>query len=120
MFKINVADLLASYPGESRELEFSGEIIPGFYEDIAFVAPLAFHIRLVGLDDGVEVIFQNLDTVVEYEGNTREVHLQDVGRTFREVHDPLAPDDIKFIDHKHKTVDLKEVIREEIIIACYY
>ncbi|NDK19222.1 hypothetical protein GW819_00075 [Candidatus Gracilibacteria bacterium] len=115
MFHLNVADLLSSYAGDSRELAFNGEVIPGFYPDIVFTKPLSFQLKLVSLDDGIEVIFEILQTEVEYEGDFYMVSISDISRTFREQYDPLAPDDIKFIDKGN--IDLKEVLHEEILMA---
>lgn len=115
MFELNVADLLASYPGDSRELAFQGEVIPEYYPDLIFTSPLEFTVKLIALDDGVEVVFETLRTAVEYDGNIHIVSLSDVPRTFKEQYDPLAPDDIKFVE-KGK-IDLKEVIYEEILMA---
>jgi len=115
MFHFNVADLLSSYAGDSRELAFNGEVIPGFYPDIVFTKPLSFQLKLVSLDDGIEVIFETLQTEVEYEWDFYMVSISDISRTFREQYDPLAPDDIKFIDKGN--IDLKEVLHEEILMA---
>lgn len=118
MFEINIWDLLASYSGDSKELLFNGEVIPGYYEDITFTQPLDFRIKLISLDDGIEVVFETLDTEVEYEWKAHSINLSQVGRTFKERFDPLAPDDIKFIT-KGTTIDLKDIIREEILISIY-
>jgi hypothetical protein len=55
-------------------------------------------VKLVALDDGVEVIFESLQAEVEYEGELHIVSLSQISRTFKEQIDPLAPDDIKFIE----------------------
>jgi uncharacterized metal-binding protein YceD (DUF177 family) len=115
MFELNVADLLASYPGDSRELAFEGEVIPGYYPDLAFTKPLSFQIKLIALDNGIEVVLESLQAEVEYEGDTHLVSLSDISRTFQESFDPLAPDDIKFIEKGH--IDLKEILYEEILLA---
>lgn len=114
MFQINIWDLLSSYTGDSKELSFEGEVIPGYYDDITFTKPLSFTIKLISLDDGIEVIFETLSTEVEYEGNIYPVLLEKVARTFQETYDPLAPDDIKFIEKAH--IDLKEILHEEILM----
>lgn len=67
MFELNVADLLASYPGDSRELAFQGEVVPGYYPDLIFTSPLEFTIKLIALDDGIEAVFETLHAAVEYE-----------------------------------------------------
>lgn len=115
MFQLNVSDLLASYPGDSRELAFEGEVIPGYYPDITFTSPLDFTVKLIALDDGVEVVFESLQAEVQYEGNTHVISLSNVPRTFREVYDPIAPDDIKFIEKGN--IDMKEILYEEILMA---
>ena len=43
------------------------------------------------------------------------VSLSDIPRTFREQYDPIAPDDIKFIEKGN--IDLKDIILEEILMA---
>lgn len=115
MFELNVADLLASYPGDSRELAFSGEVIPGYYPDILFTSPLDFTVKLIALDNGIEVVFESIRTAVEYDGRTHIISLSDISRTFLEQYDPIAPDDVRFV--KQGNIDLKEVIREEILMA---
>lgn len=117
MFELNVADLLASYAGDSRELAFDGEVIPGYYEDLVFTKPLHFRIKLISLDNGIEVLFETLQAEVVHEGTTHVVNISDIARTFAEQYDPLAPDDIKFIEHGN--IDLKEIIYEEILISIF-
>ena len=115
MFELNVADLLASFPGDSRELAFEGEVIPEYYPDLTFVGALKFEVKLIALEDGVEVIFDTLSAQVVYNEETHDVSLNQIPRTFREQYDPLSPDDIKFVNKG--TIDLKEVIYEEIMMA---
>jgi hypothetical protein len=67
MFQIPVGDILSSYAGDSKSFSFSGEIFDGFFEDLQFLKPLTFQIRLMSLDDGVEVFFEQLETEVKYE-----------------------------------------------------
>jgi hypothetical protein len=67
MFELNIADLLASYPGDSKNLSFSGEILPEYYPDITFLSPLNFTVKLIALDNGIEVVFETLQAEVQYE-----------------------------------------------------
>lgn len=117
MFEIQVGHLLESYSGDSESFDFEGEVTPGFYEDLEFTTPLTFRITLISLGDGIEAIIENLETSVEYEFSPYDVQITKVSRTFKKEHDPLLSDDVKFIDKKHSTIDLKEVLREEIIMA---
>lgn len=67
MFQLSVSDLLSSYPGDSRELAFQGEVLPEYYPDITFLSPLDFTVKLIALDDGIKVIFEKLQAVVQYD-----------------------------------------------------
>ena len=46
------------------------------------------------------------------------IKLENVERQFKKKYDPFAPDDIKTINMKKSTIDLKDVIKEEILIQC--
>ena len=118
MFEIQVWHLLTSYSGDSETLEFEGEVLPGLYDDLVFLSSLRFQLTLITLDDGIEVVLRDFECQVKYEGAKYNVEIPEVSRTFKLEHDPLAPDDIGFIDKKHSTIDLKNAIREEIIMAC--
>ena len=118
LFAIPVGDLLQSYAGDSKELSFSGEVYDGFYEDLRFVSPLDLSIKVIGLDDGICVIFQHLQATVEYEGEQKEVTIEGIERTFKETVSPDHTNDIKYVDMKHSVVDLSEIIREEILLQC--
>ncbi len=122
MFQIPVWDLLASYAGDNQELSFDGPVYDGYYEDISIIGNLKLQLKLVWLDDGVEVLIYKLSALVRYEGIERKVDVnipdsqRPIARKFLEKHDPLAPDDIKFIDVHSATIDLKDVIREELLL----
>ena len=91
-------------------------MLPDLYEDLRILGPLKFTLTLIAIEDGVEAIIRGFDAKVEYEGNPSEVHIAEVARTFKKTYDPLAPDDVGFIDPKSSTIDLAKVIREEILI----
>lgn len=119
MFTIPVGDILSSYAGDSKKFSFSGEIYDGYYSDLTFRKPLEFTIRIIALDDGVEVVFESLSTEVVYEGTKHIIQISSFERTFKTHFDPLSdPDDIRPIENM--TIDLAPVIREEIIIATHF
>jgi hypothetical protein len=113
-----VGDILESFAGDSREYRFEGEIPSGYYDDLEFTAPLAMMIRVIGLDDGVEVVIESLKTRILWEESEREIALTKIVRSFKKTYDPLGPDDVRTIDMKHRAVELDDVVREEILIAC--
>ncbi len=118
MFEINVGALLESYSGDSQVLEFSGDVIPGTFEDVETLSPLSFELTLITLDDGIEAIIRNLSAKVRYETVKHEVAIDEVARTFKTEFDPLATDDVRFVNKKNMTIDLTPVLREELIMAC--
>lgn len=118
MFEINVGMLLESYSGDSQSMEFSGEVLPGTFEDLEILSPLSFELQLIALDDGIEAVIRNLNAKVLYETVKHDVSVEEVSRTFKAEYDPLAPDDVRFVDKKRSSIDLGPVLREEIIMAC--
>ena len=116
MFTIPVEDILSQYPGYNTSFEFKGDVYPGYYDDILFVQQLRFTLRLVNIDDGIEVVFGNFHTEVEYEGARRMISIPQVIRSFKKVRSTKHLDDIKYIDMKHQTINLDDIIREEIIM----
>ena len=118
MFEIPVWDLLASFSWDSRELEFNGEVLPWFYLDLDFIWPLRLKLKLITLDDWIMVVFENLETNVMYEWIQRNIKIEEIEREFKEEYNASNPDDIKYINTKNTSIDLKDVIREEILIQC--
>lgn len=89
-------------------------------DDIVFKKPLEFTLVIVALDDGVSVIFENLDTEVQYEEKIHTVHIGKFERTWKRTIDPLSDDDdVRWVNTRDMTIDLSPVIREEIIMACH-
>lgn len=118
MFTIPVGDLLASYTWDSKEFSFSGEVFDGYFEDIFFKKDLSFHLRLIALEDGIEAQWSDFSTRVKYENITTDIKIDAFERTWKLNPDKNDPDDIKSINKKDMTIDIGEVIREEIIMYC--
>ena len=117
MFTIPVGDLINSYDGDSKIFSFDGEIFDGFYEDLTFLKPLLFTIKLIVIDDGIHGIFTNFSTEISYENKKAKISIPEFERVWKTQIDPLDGDDINLINTKNMTIDLKDVIREEIIMA---
>lgn len=60
MFEIPVWDLLASYSGNSKELEFNWEVYDWYYEDISFIKPLDLKIKLIWTDDWITLVIEHI------------------------------------------------------------
>ena len=117
MFTIPVGDLINSYDGDSKIFSFDGEIFDGFYEDLTFLKPLLFTIKLIVINDGIHGIFTNFSTEISYENKKAKISIPEFERVWKTQVDPLDGDDINLINTKNMTIDLKDVIREEIIMA---
>lgn len=120
MFTLPVWDLLSSYSGDSKSFSFSGEIYDGYYDDIRFTTPLEFQIRIVALDDWVDVIFDSLKTSVIHDGVVHPIDITGFERVFKHTINPLIDgDDVRPIENGWQMIDLAPVIREEIIMASH-
>lgn len=117
MFEINVGSLLESYTGDSQTLAFEGPVLPNLYEDLVIEGDLQFTLTIIAIDDGVEAIVKNLTCLATYEDMTYDIEIEQFDRMFKLTPDPLAPDDVGFINTKNSTIDLGKVIREEILIS---
>ena len=117
MFTIPVGDLISSYDGDSKIFSFDGEVFDGFYEDLKFLKPLLFTIKLIVIEDGIHGIFTNFSTEVSYENKKTRISIPEFERIWKTQIDPLDGDDINLVNTKNMTIDLKNVIREEIIMA---
>lgn len=117
MFTIPVGDLINSYDGDSKIFSFDGEVFDGFYEDLKFLKPLLFTIKLIAIEDGIHGIFTNFSTEVSYENKKTRISIPEFERIWKTQIDPLDGDDINLVNTKNMTIDLKNVIREEIIMA---
>ena len=120
MFEIGVGDLLTSFPGDSKELRFCGPVYSGYFADVECVGDMELEMKLIATDAGITVILQKLKAEIVHEGKTHDVSLANVEREFREKFAPQNPDDIKYINTKNSTIDLKEVLREELIMATLF
>lgn len=118
MFTIPVWDLLASYTWDSKSFSFSGEVFDGYYDDIIFKKSLSFHLKLITIDDGIEVHFTNFKTRVRHENLTTDISIKDFDRTWKLSKSKDDADDVKMINKKDMTIDLRDVVREEIIMYC--
>lgn len=117
MFTIPVGDLINSYDGDSKIFSFDGEVFDGFYEDLKFLKPLLFTIKLIVIEDGIHGIFTNFSTEVSYENKKTGISIPEFERIWKTQIAPLDGDDINLVNTKNMTIDLKNVIREEIIMA---
>lgn len=119
MFSLPVWDLLSSYDGDSQSFSFEAPIFDGFYEDIQFIDPLSFSLKIIAFDEEIHGQFSHFKTKVRYEKRTYTIHIPSFERIWKMNPTTDDPDDIRQIDTKNMTIDFKDVIREEIIMECH-
>lgn len=118
MFEIPVWDILSSYTWDSKELEFIWEVYDWYYEDLKFLDNLELKIKIIWLDDGVNVMINKLKARVKYNDIIRFIEIENIEREFKERIDPINSDDIKYINKTWLTIDIGDIVREEILIQC--
>ncbi len=116
MFEIPVWDLLASYSWDSKELEFKWDVPPWFFDEFEFIRPLEMKLKIIWLDDWVDVVIEKIWTWVKFDWQVKFVNTWDIERRFKQTKDINDPDDIRYINMHWATIDMKEVIKEEILI----
>lgn len=116
MFKIPIWNLIWAHTWETKDLEFSSEIPDWFFYDLKIIWELNIKIRLIRVEWAIEVMINELKAMVEYENEVKNILIRNIPRTFKERLSSNDPDDIKAIDIRNSKIDLKEVVREEILI----
>lgn len=117
MFTIPVWDLINSHDGDSKIFSFEWPIFDWYFEDITFIEPLQFKIKLLTLHNGIISTIENLETTIFYENKKQKIFIKSFEREWKIQYDPLDPDDVRQINTKNMTIDLSPIIREEIIMA---
>lgn len=109
--------MLSSYTGDSKTFSFEGAVFDGYFEDIIFQDDLAFSLKILTLDDGIQVTITNLQTTILYENKTTPIAIAEFDRIWKLQKDPILDgDDIGQINTKNMTIDIAPVLREEIIM----
>lgn len=105
-----------THSGEHINLHFEDEVIDSGWEDLEVEGLLVFDIELIAIDGGVDIILKNLSCIAIYEGNSYEVEIRNVERTFLKECSETMPDDINPINMKSASINLGKVLREEILM----
>lgn len=116
MFKISVWELVNSHTWTTKELEFSWEVESDFFDDIEIIWELFIKIKLIKVDWAIELLIKNLEANVSHEWEEKFIEISDISRTFKERKELTDTDDIWQIDVRNSKIDLKDVIREELLL----
>ena len=77
-------------------------------------------IKLIRQEYGIECLLLDIEATVEIpsEGiEGKELEITNISREFHLKKQPRDPDDIQYIDIRESTVDLANIVREELLIA---
>ena len=120
LFTIDISTLLSSPVGTTEEFRFDQDIPEDTFEDVVCQWWLSMTIKLLHQEYGIECILVALQTTIEIpsEGiENKEIEIIGVSREFHTKKQLQDTDDIQYINMHDGTIDLTEIIREELLIA---
>lgn len=82
MFTIDVSSLLTSYTGDSQTFNFEGEVPAGTLGNLELASPLKMRVKLVTLDDGIEVVFEEISSTIRHDGRPHTLSVTDSHYTY--------------------------------------
>ena len=122
LFTIDISTLLHSPIGTVEEFQFSQDIPDDTFEDVICLEPLAIHIKLVRQEYGIQCLLLSVSTLVDVPSNDikkRAIEIQDVTREFHIKKLREDTDDIEYINDHDATIDLANIINQELLIAAW-
>lgn len=120
LFTIDVSTLLHSPIGTMEEFQFSQELPADIFEDIVCVEPLDIHIKLIRQDYGIQCLLCEVRTTIDMPSNdikNKSIEIINIAREFHIKKMKEDADDIWYINDRDGTVDLADMIRQELMIA---
>jgi len=120
LFTIDVSSLLQLPVGSISEFEFEQEIPTDTWEDLICEEPLSMDIKLVREDYGINCIIWSLSTTITIPSESIEnkiIELNNISREFHLKKKKEDTDDIEYIDTHDATIDLSNILEQELLIA---
>ena len=118
--QFDVKTLLRKDLGATERYSFEG---PVDFEDFKSLSDLKFDVELMRIDDAINVHLSDIELDVErqctksLENFAEKIRIPSTERQFfEEAPEVDDPNDIYTINMKHRTVDLTEMLRQEIIL----
>lgn len=90
------------------------------WDDLVCKETLSMNIKLVREDHGINCIIQNLSTTITIPSESIEnksLELKNISREFHLKKKPTDTDDIEYIDAHDATINLSNIIEQELLIA---
>lgn len=120
LFTIDASPLLQLPVGSISAFHFEQEIPADTWEDLICEEVLSMDIKLVREDYGINCIIWNLSTTITIPSESIEhksLELENISREFHLKKKPTDTDDIEYIDTHDATVDLVNIVEQELLIA---
>ena len=122
LFTIDVSILLQSPVGTVEEFQFSQDVPRDTFEDVICLEPLDIHIKLVRQEYGIQCLLIKVQTNVDVPANDikkRAIEIIDIAREFHIKKLREDTDDIEYIDDHDASIDLGNIIHQELLIAAW-
>ncbi len=122
LFTIDISTLLQSPVGTVEEFQFSQDIPEDTFEDVICLEPLTIHIKLVRQEYGLQCLLVEVRTVVDIPSNDikkKALEILDVAREFHLKKRKEDTDDIEYINDHDASIDLTQIINQELLIAAW-
>jgi hypothetical protein len=120
LFTIDASSLLQLPVGSISEFQFEQEIPTDTWDDLICEEPLSMDIKLVRQDYGINCIIWNLSTTITIPSESIEyksLELENISREFHLKKKKEDTDDIEYINTHDATIDLSNIIEQELLIA---
>ncbi len=120
LFTIEASPLLQLPVGSISEFHFEQEIPADTWDDLVCEEALSMYIKLVREDYGINCIIQNLTTTITIPSESIEhktLELESISREFHLKKKKEDTDDIEYIDTHSATIDLSNIIEQELLIS---
>ncbi len=120
LFTIDISNLLSSPIGTTEEFQFNQDLPIETFEDLVCHDWLHMNIKLIRQEYGIECLLLHIESTIEIpsEGiENKELEITNISREFHIKKVVWDPDDIQYIDIRDNTIDLANIIREELLIA---
>lgn len=120
LFTIDISKLLSSPVGTMEEFEFAQELPTDTWDDLVCIADLEMRVKLLRQDYGIECILSRVETQITIPSESIEdkaIEIEHVSREFHLKKQPRDTDDIEYINMHDATIDLANIIEQELLIA---
>ena len=120
LFTIDISAIISSPVGTTEDFRFEQEIPADTFEDLVCNGKLCVSIKLIHQEYGIECLLSDMAAIIDIPSESIENKTLEIAGVSREFHlkkKPTDTDDIQYINTHDDTVDLSQIIREELLIS---